>query len=171
MNRETIKRINATQKASQQWQRWQVNNDSTPFVYLSLWTGEAVFISSAITVLSWNVEVFNSSLSDVTQVPFVWSGTSVRIPLDGYYIASLSLFHDIPFSIGFSIIYTLYVNGIAVATSNDNNSDYASSAMFVRYFNADDTVEIGLSTPLYGTIQARPFDQKWESPILHIRML
>jgi hypothetical protein len=168
MNRETVKRINATQKASQQWQRWQVNNEYTPFVYLSLWIGDDVPITSAITVLSWNVEVFNSSLSDVTQVPFVWSGTSIRIPLNGYYTASLSLFHDIP---GFSIIYTLYVNGIAVATSNDNDSQYASSAMFVRYFDADDTVEIGLSTPLYGTIQSRPFNQIWESPILHIRML
>lgn len=168
MNRETVKRIHATQKASQQWQRWQVNNEYTPFIYLSLWIGDDVPLTSAITVLSWDVEVFNSSLSDVTQIPFVWSGTSIRIPLDGYYTASLSLFHDIP---GFSIIYTLYVNGIAVATSNDNDSQYASSAMFVRYFDADDTVEIGLSTPFYGTIQSRPFNQIWESPILHIRML
>lgn len=168
MNHETIKRINTNAIAIQQWQRWQASNDYTPFVYLTLWIGQDVPIASAITVLPWEVEVYNSSLSTVSQVPFVWSGTVVNIPLSGYYTIALSLFHDYP---NFPIIYTLYVNGIAVATANDNNSQYASSAMFVRAFNADDTVEVGLSTPLYGTIQSLPFNQQWESPILHIRML
>ena len=168
MNDIIIRKQSANNTTLNQLQRWQVNSSNSQYSYLTLSSSEVqTTVPSVTQMLLWDFELFNSSLNDVNQSPFVWSGSSITIPQEGYYVLSLQIQFDGPCT----KTAWIYVNGIAMDAINDSYNSNIMSVSFLRFFAESDILEIGINTSVNVAIVSNVYNDVNESPILNVVFL
>jgi hypothetical protein len=129
----------------------------TPGACLTLTRSATLAITTAGTTITWQVETRNNG--------FTWSGTEITIPTNGYYTINLQY--------NAAVVTTTFaglrVNGIAVAFfSNSSVNSTLHSFTVMRYFTADDLIEMRVFPAANSTIQVIAENVASESPILHV---
>ena len=128
----------------------------TPGACLTLTRSATLAITTAGTTITWQTETRNNG--------FTWSGADVTIPTNGYYGIAL---------IYASAVSTAYANIIVnTAIVAQLPASYVSSTLhaffIVRYFTADDIVNLRVFPSINTTINVTAENTANESPILHI---
>ena len=168
MNDIIIRKQNTNATAIQQLQRWQANSSNSLYSYLTISSSQFQATMPGVTqMLLWDFELLNSSENDVNQSPFVWSGSAITIPQEGYYVISLQIQFDGPCT----KTAWIYVNGIAMDAINDSYSSNIMSVSFLRFFSESDILEIGINTSVNVAIVSNLYNDVNESPILNIVFL
>lgn len=131
---------------------------SAASVYLTLTRTSTMTVTTAGTVITWQSEVWNSG--------FTWSGTTITIPSDGYYVLDMS------FQLSGTKI--TYIPNINVNTQNVGVLiDYSGAStrermIAMRHFTALDEVDIRIVASANRTLLVNAYDGVSESPFLHI---
>ena len=131
----------------------------TPGACLTLTRSGTLAITTAGTTITWQTETRNNG--------FTWSGTDITIPTNGYYGVTL---------IFASAVSTAYANIIVnTAIVAQFPASYVSSTLhtffIVRYFSADDVVNLRVFPSINTTITVTAEGTANESPILHITQM
>jgi hypothetical protein len=141
----------------------QVNvqtNIEMPSAALTLTRSGTLAITTAGTVITWQVETRNNG--------FNWSGTDITIPTSGYYA--------INFVYGTVTVHNtaafIRVGGSRVAYLAASTGPGASAAAFtaVRYMTTGDVLSLQVFPTVNATIYVAA-EPNFESPILHIVQL
>ena len=128
-----------------------------PGAALTLTRSATLAITTAGTTITWQVETRNEG--------FTWSGTEITIPTAGYYVINLQ-YNAVVVTTTFA---GLRVNGIAVGFfSNSSVNSTLHSFTVMRYFTADDLIEMRVFPAANSTIQVIAENVASESPILHV---
>lgn len=127
-------------------------------VYITLTRTSTLTVTTAGTVITWQSEVWNSG--------FTWSGPTITIPMDGYYLI------DMAFEFGGSkITYIPNINvnlenvGLLIPYSGGSNRE---RMIAMRHFTAFDEVQIRIVAAANRNMLVNPYDFLSESPFLHI---
>ena len=132
-------------------------NIELPDASLTLTRSAVLAIVTAGTAVTWQTQTRGQQIT--------WSGTVITIPTNGYYLIQTRL----ATSINVTMFQRLRVNGTLLG--------YYSWTTFVtnfhtgtimRYFAANDTVELILQPSANCNLQVLPENNAFESPFFHI---
>lgn len=131
-------------------------------VFLSVTRTGTLSITTAGVTVTWQSEI--DSGGDVT-----WSGSSITVPIAGYYLTSFIG----SFEAADSITADLIVNSVEVATMNKSASkDVKFSHTLARFYKAGDVLQLRLTAASSThTLQLVTEDSAGESPIFHVVLL
>lgn len=131
-------------------------------VFISLTRTSTLSITTAGVVVTWQEEI--DSGGDMT-----WSGTSITVPIAGYYLISGIGTLGVKDNITGDII----VNGVEVATMGTASSkDTKFRHELMRFYKANDVVQYRLQTATGTmTLQVNTEDAASESPLFHMVLL
>lgn len=137
-------------------------NDEIPDAGITLTRTTAQAITTAGTTIVWQSRIRGQGMT--------WSGASVTIPSDGWYIVSVAT--QLSASIN-DLIYRLNVNAANVQSrSAIGDIDRTNtSVVFMRYFTSGDTVQINMIPSANVNVNVNVEGTGLESPILHIVQL
>lgn len=130
--------------------------------YLSLTRTATLSITTAGVIVTWQNAIEN--VGDWT-----WSGTSITVPIAGYYLISVVGTLGVKDNITGDVL----VNGVEVATMGTASSkDTKFRHELLRFYKANDVVQYKAQTATGTmTLQVNTEDTASESPILHMVML
>jgi hypothetical protein len=125
--------------------------------YLTLTRTSTLSVASTGTTITWQSEVRNRG--------FTWSGTTITIPRDGYYLLDMAW----RFDVAATYLPIIFVNGINLGiTTVYYGIGTRGRIMAMRYYTAGDDVEIEITPSATRTMQVTAYDSANESPFLHI---
>jgi len=135
-----------------------------PAAALTLTRSSTLAITTAATQITWQIETRNYG--------FTWSGTTVTIPTNGYYL--ISFYCALLVNTTLSVI--LVANGstrhnVYTSVPATTGNGYAFGAMFSLYFNTDDTFSIFVIPGVNTTIRLNAENVAAPSPFLHVVQL
>lgn len=132
----------------------------SPSACLTLTRSATLAITTAGTIITWQVEVRNQG--------FTWSGTDITIPTSGYYgigayivtTASITMFAN------------LVVNSaILIQMPASYLSTTAHGFFAVRYYTTGDVVNLRVGPSSNTTVSVNAENVASESPLIHIVQL
>jgi hypothetical protein len=130
-------------------------------VFVSLTRTATLSVTTAGVIATWQSEIDSNGMT--------WSGSSITVPIAGYYHITVIGTLGVKDNITGDIV----LNGVEVATMGTASSKDTKFRMeSLRFYKAGDVVQIRLTTSTGTmTLQATTEDSANESPILHMVML
>jgi len=131
-------------------------------VFLSLTRTSTLSITTAGVTVTWQDEIDTAG-------GMTWSGSSITVPIAGYYIISVIGTLGVKDQITGDVL----VNAVEVATMGTASSkDTKFRHSLTRFYKSGDVVQYRASTTTGTmTLQVNTEDQASESPILHMVMI
>ena len=130
-------------------------------IFLSLTRTATLSVTTAGVIVTWQSEIASNGMT--------WSGSSITVPIAGYYHLSMKGALEVKDSMTGDVI----VNGVEVATMGTGDSkDVKFRLNSTRFYKAGDVVQVKVTmTSTTHTIQVATEDSANESPILHMVLL
>lgn len=150
-----------TDEAQLMRDRMSTAERSDTAVFLSLTRTATLSITTAGVIVTWQSEIDTNGMT--------WSGSSITIPIAGYYVLSVIGTLGVKDQITGDIV----LNGVEVATMGTASSkDTKFRHSITRFYKAGDVVQYRASTTTGTmTLQVNTEDAASESPIFHMVML
>lgn len=126
---------------------------------LTLRRTDVLAITTAGTTITWQNALRNFQ--------FTWATTDITIPATGWYIVSIAITTSVALN---DLLYRINVNGVVVQQRSaiGDVDRGASSAIFMRYFVANDVLQIVVIPSANVNINVVAESGNFESPILNI---
>lgn len=130
-------------------------------IFLSLTRTATLSVTTAGVLVTWQSEIASNGMT--------WSGSSITVPIAGYYHLSIKGSFETKDSITGDVV----VNGVEVATMGTGDSKDAKFRLnSTRFYKAGDVVQIRLTqASATHTLQVVTEDSAGESPIMHMVLL
>lgn len=131
-------------------------------VFLSLTRTATLSITAAGVIVTWQEEIDSGG-------DFTWSGSSITVPIAGYYLIQVIGALDT----GNNVAGDIVDNGVTVCTMTAGTArDHKFSHNVVRFYKAGDVVQYRATTSgSTRTLQVVTEDSAGESPIFHMVLL
>jgi hypothetical protein len=131
-------------------------------VFITLTRTSTLSITAAGVIVTWQEEIDSSG-------NFTWSGSSITVPIAGYYLIQVIGALDT----GNNIAGDIVDNGVTVCTMTAGTArDHKFTHGVVRFYKAGDVVQYRATTSGSNrTLQVVTEDAAGESPILHMVLL
>jgi len=130
-------------------------------IYISLTRTATLSITAAGVIVTWQSEIDTNGIT--------WSGSSITVPIAGYYLIQVIGALDT----GHIVTGDIVDNGVTVCTMTAGTArDHKFSHNVVRFFKAGDVVQYRATTSGSNrTLQVTTEDSDSESPIFHMVLL
>jgi hypothetical protein len=130
-------------------------------LFVSLTRNATLSVTTAGVIATWQSEIDSNGMT--------WSGSSITVPIAGYYHITVIG----SFGVKDAITGDIVLNGVEVATMGTVSSKDTKFRMeSLRFYKAGDVVQIRLTTATGTmTLQVTTEDSASESPILHMVLI